>query len=282
MVKKFFYLKILLPVALTVILGGYYYSFNFTPDLNSQTKQVIIENTEQDYSSHSTEHINSKKKQDSLKAQEQRFLAKLNEEHPKKDILNETDTQVLLTKSFKRMHAMGNFFNAKSLQREEIQALLEKPANLEKAQNILLDINTTLSDFGEDQALARVYAIKMLEEQARLGDIKPLYDVSTQLAEQLNHQIESGIELEKGREYDLESLLNIAVKQVNIEELSDPNNVAALLNQSGFRDDMSKQIISYYDNAVFFPLLKKYGREKAKIIVAQVIDVGQNATNTVN
>lgn len=276
-------LKIILPVVLTVTLGTYFYNnFIFTSDLNSQTKKTIIENKEQQYSTQNTEKISSKNKVTSLAIQEQSFLAELNKTHPKKNIVNETDTKLLLTKSFKRMHAMGNFFNAKSLQREEIQALLDNPVNLEKAQNILLDMDATLRDFGEDQALVRVYAIKMLEEQARLGDIQPLYEVSTQLAEQLNSQIESGIELEKGREYDLESLLNIAVKRVNIEELEDPNNVAALLNHSGFRDDMSKKIISYYDNAVFFPLLKKYGREKAKIIVAQVIDVGQNANNTVN
>lgn len=281
--KKKLSFKIILPVVFTVTLGIYFYNgFNFNFDSNTQAKQTTIENTEQQNVSKSTVIISSEKKTTSLEAQEQRFLAKLNKEHPKKDIINETDTKVLLTKSFKRMHAMGNFFNAKSLQREEIQALLENPANLEKAQNILLDIDATMGDFGEDQGLARVYAIKMLEEQAKLGDIEPLYEVSTQLAEQLNSQIESGIELKKGREYDLESLLNIAVKRVSIEELADSNNVAALLNNSGFRDDMSKKVISYYDNAIFFPLLKKYGREKAKTIVAQVIDVGQNVNNTVN
>ncbi|WDE10551.1 hypothetical protein [Thalassomonas haliotis] len=206
-----------------------------------------------------------------LAKQEEAFLAQLEKQHPVSEIEQAKTATIRLNKSFKRMHAMGNYFNAQRLQREEIQVLLEDSDNLDRAKEILLDIEATQQKFGEDQALARVYAIKMIAEQARLGDSQLLYEVTSGLAEQLNQQLELGAVIEGGREHDLEGLLVTAVQGASIEELGDSNNVAAFLEYTGYRYGMKKEIVDQYDAALFFPLKKKYGREKASDILSQVI-----------
>jgi hypothetical protein len=214
-----------------------------------------------------------------LVKQDKTFLENLEKQHPKTKVAQSETPQKLLTKSFKRMHAMGNYFRAEQLQRDEIQILLQDNKNLELAKNILLDLSVTKKEFGESQALARIYAIKMLAEQARLGDLQPLYDVTSSLAEQLNQKINQGGEIANGQEHDLESLLTVAVNRENISDLEDSNNVAALLESTGFHSDMSEKIVGYYDNAVFFPLLSKFGRKKASEIVGQVIVASNVITN---
>ncbi|WP_091991746.1 hypothetical protein [Pseudoalteromonas denitrificans] len=199
------------------------------------------------------------------------FLEKLAHEHPIDNINKQDKIEVVLNKSFKRMHAMSSYFNGQSLQRKELQELLQDPEKLDMAKSILLNFELTKVNFAEDQALARVYAIKMLAETTREGDSSVVYEVTTQLAEQLDQQVQQGLTIQQGREYDLDSLLDIAINQAEINELTDPNNIEYLLFELGYKDDMSTELVQRYDNAVFFPLLKIHGREKASEMVAQVI-----------
>lgn len=202
------------------------------------------------------------------------FLEQLSQTHPKEIFEGQESAARVeyLTHSFKRMHAMSDYFNGQRLQREEIRELIADPSNVDMAKSILLNLAKTNEEYGAEQALARVYALKMLEEVARQGDLKTLTEVTVALAQQLNSVISDGHKIQQGREYDLEELLRISVSHAQLSELVQSEGLSAFLYDLGFDERMSPQLIRFYDNAVFFPLLKQYGREQASAMVAQAMN----------
>ncbi len=209
--------------------------------------------------------------EDFVSKQDKIFLEKLERSHPLPEF-EDTVTSASLDASFQRMHSMGNYFNADHLQRQELSQLLEAHNTLDVAKQIILNPSYAQTEFGENQGLARVYAIRLLAQQAKEGDPSELYLTTSDLAGQLNTTLESGKNIERGRQYDLEKLLRIMVKEKDISEFTDPNVLINFLYEAGFEDGFNQQIVNYYDDAVFFPLLNEYGRERASYYVSSAID----------
>ena len=204
-----------------------------------------------------------------LEKKDRVFLAEIEKTHPKAD-LKASEIEDALEKSFARMHSMGGYFNAERLRQKEIRELLQDPRTLPMAEEVLLDIDSASQLFGDNQALARVYGIKILEMEARDGNPEPLYRVTETLAKELDQMAKAHNKVSKGRDRDLEDLLRIAVKLQDIEELKE--NPEGVLETLGFDSEFSPLVVRQFDNAIFYPLLVKYGREKASAIVSRAIE----------
>jgi hypothetical protein len=175
-----------------------------------------------------------------------------------------------LVLAFNRIQLIGHYFNREALIEQEILTLLETQGTLEEAQHLLLNRQYAKTTYGENQAEARVYAIKMLEIQAKHLNPEPLIATTATLASQLNDAIISNDPLSQNPLQDLEDLLRLSIQYFDsINEFEEPGDIANRLNyQSHFHPKIKEK----YDDALFFPLLRRFGREKASKIVANILE----------
>ncbi|WP_186647239.1 hypothetical protein [Fluviispira vulneris] len=134
-------------------------------------------------------------------------------------------------------------------------------------KNIILDNNFALELSKEDQAYARVFAIQGLKEIALKYDKEPLL----QTMQELSSYLQNKTVLAKGEQADLEDLLRgyLSISDpINIEE-----NIELHLAKMGFNKDMkNREIYDIYDQTLYFFLVEKLGREKAKELLGKFLD----------
>lgn len=93
---------------------------------------------------------------------------------------------ITLSESVREFSA--NQFNLRGLElnRQRVEVLAADNQAVEKAVQILLNKESTLQEFGSEQAAARVFAIRLLGERARQGDLKPLMRTAVDLGETIS------------------------------------------------------------------------------------------------
>jgi hypothetical protein len=171
--------------------------------------------------------------------------------------------------SFKRMHAVASYFNRDALRREEMRELLDDPGIVASAQRAVTDLAYAQQTFGEDQAMARVYALQLLVEAARQGNNGPMRESIASLTETLDQLARTGQPPQKAQDRDLADLLNAAVAQIGAERLE--ADLTGTLAELGYRPILAPEVRKLFDDAVFFPLLDRLGRAEASRRVAQAL-----------
>ncbi len=186
----------------------------------------------------------------------------------------DADRVRLLRQSFREMFAMKDVFSKEKLRSELLSRLAESPANLALAQSALTDPEKTRARFGTDQALARVYAIRLLKTAAEKGDESHLLSTLHELARELDQQVKDGKALEAGRARDLEDLLRAFVSLRDVERLTEEyaeqsmeSAVARLAEECGFRSGYSSQIGKIFANELLYFLQHSYDLDTAGRLV---------------
>ncbi|KZN49712.1 hypothetical protein [Pseudoalteromonas luteoviolacea] len=158
----------------------------------------------------------------------------------------EVSTKERMLVSFNRMQASVGKFNSSGFVKAEIQALLNDPAVIELAKNTLVDLEGAMAEFGDDQALARVYSIKILDELAKQGETSPLYETTAQLAEKLNEQANQDVAFSKRQDLDLEELVFASLN--SFEESQILENPQIVMDELGYSDAQHEKIRKIYGN----------------------------------
>lgn len=175
-----------------------------------------------------------------------------------------------INKEIVQLQKMTPYFNAKMLENEFVMNLDNYSEVLENSKNIILDYDEMIEIYGEDQAKARVYAIKILKIAARNGDTEPLKSTTQLLAQQLS-QIEWQEVSDKKRNYDLEDLIRAYV-EVTTKRNDIEHQIEYLMEVTGFNRSLNADLKDIYDDLFFAKLAPEIGREKASKILAQLID----------
>jgi len=103
--------------------------------------------------------------------------------------------------------------------KEIIQKLAQQEEAIAKSRQALLDVDWAKQTFGEEQAAARVMAIKVLAERAHSGNERDLTEVVGKLGSDYEH-------LDVSRRADLRDLVTELIDVVGAERFfSDPSSV---------------------------------------------------------
>lgn len=132
------------------------------------------------------------------------------------------------------------------------------PKVLEVFQNILIDKEYAKNLLGDDQAYARVFAVKALSEVASKGNADPLINTT----KSLTNNFEKKGDIDKGEAADLHDLVTSYVAMQQPKALE--KDFGEYLSKLGYSKELkNKKIIGVYDEAVYFPLKSKFGKDKA-------------------
>ncbi len=162
----------------------------------------------------------------------------------------------------RRLHQISDHISGQQIQRQTLAELSRQPAQLELASNILTDLNFAEQQFGAEQALSRLYAIKLLEETARLGDIKPLEQTILQLTTVLELQAQQGQSFRKAQDQDLADLLRIRLKYLSLTPTED--NLDLIVAELGFKPELGRAVSKIYGLTLSDALEQQYGFEQAQ------------------
>lgn len=169
-----------------------------------------------------------------------------------------------------RRFAMSqDHLGAYQVQRQDLAQLLRDAGQLPLAEQVLTDLTFAEQQFAQDQALVRVFAIKMLAEAARQGDVVPLQRTAAQLAASLEQQLQQGQPFRKAQQQDLLDLLHARVKLQPLQQ--DVAALTELVQALGYRPGLSQVLTDFYGDALFFALKKQYGRETAMTLTRQAL-----------
>ncbi len=142
------------------------------------------------------------------------------------------------------------------------QQILATPDGSALMREILLDPAFARSAFGDFQAEARFYAIVVLKEAARQGNLDLVVDTAAALANQL---AEVASEPDRGRSEDLMSIAAIVGEKVGSQGLQDGNS--PMLGKLGFTRDLSKPVRILYLRGLFQGVWAADGFEEAQTVV---------------
>ncbi len=178
-------------------------------------------------------------------------------------------TEIWFIQHANRLIQSADHITGQQQQRQLLGELLRSPGQLALAQRLLSDLSYASATYGKEQAMARVVAIKLLQEAARQGDVAPLEQTVWQLSRQLNQQLSQGQSFVKGQQQDLADLLNYRVRLQ--PRGSTATELSAMLQQLGYQPEQQSQIRDIYGDVLFFALKQQYGREKATVLTAQAL-----------
>ncbi|MGY3804677.1 hypothetical protein ACWNT8_11470 [Pigmentibacter ruber] len=131
-------------------------------------------------------------------------------------------------------------------------------------QEILLDKENAIKIAGDNQAYARVFAIKALKELAIIGNQEPLIDTINKITRNFDEKKL----INKGEEADIYDLVSSFISIQNSEELE--KNLGFYLTNIGFKGSLkNKELKDIFDQSVFFSLKSKFGREKTTAIMSK-------------
>ncbi|WP_125779511.1 hypothetical protein [Pseudoalteromonas rubra] len=210
-----------------------------------------------------------------LKKLSDELTAQINQQQPlPRD--GEVTTKERMLISFQRMQSTVGKFNSSSFVKAELRELLHNPETVEVAQATLLDLDAAIAEFGDEQALARVYSIKLLNELAKLGDAGPLHDTTARLAQTLNEQANQNIEFKKRQDLDLEELVHASLDTFDEQQIIDqPHTV---MSELGYFDDQHEKVRKIYAN-MFGSVFMRHASIDESIARVQALFNKQGASN---
>lgn len=130
----------------------------------------------------------------------------------------ESDSASWVKKSniiFNAMHSLYDYVAKDKIRREIMDELLKDPQTIPMAHKILLDNAWTRQAYGKEQAVARVYAIALLERASELKGSQILLDT----AQSLSLVLASQEKISKGEKADLGDVIYAYTKKENPETL---------------------------------------------------------------
>jgi hypothetical protein len=199
------------------------------------------------------------------------FLARLDHEQPR-PVGSTAGPRIRLASAFQRMQAMAPYFNRDALRREEMRELVEDPDAVAIAVRAAVDPAYAREAFGEQQAEARVYSIKLLAEAARRGVPEPLNGAVRTLAASLASALQANRPIGKAQDRDLADLLDTAVASlVEGPRGTLEQDLRSGLRGLGYSPSMPAAVRKVFDDAVFQPLLARVGRAEASRLVAAAL-----------
>ncbi|MBQ4852270.1 hypothetical protein J8L98_05035 [Pseudoalteromonas sp. MMG013] len=158
----------------------------------------------------------------------------------------EVNTKERMLIAFERMQMSVGKFNSSAFMKAELQELLKDSNTVDIAKNTLLNLESAKQNFGEEQALARVYSIKLLEELANQGEPYQLYDTTVKLAEVLDQQALDNQEFLKRQDLDLEELVHASIN--TFEEAQVLDHPETVMTELGYSDEQHDRVRKIYAN----------------------------------
>lgn len=124
-----------------------------------------------------------------------------------------------LSEAFAKMYEVGRMINRDELRDEIMDRLLTQEGSVQMAVHIAADWEYAQTLFGEEQALARVSAIRLLKRAAERGNALPIEDAMGQVGERMN----ASDQWEKGIQQDYTALIAAYVNTRGVDAfLADP------------------------------------------------------------
>jgi hypothetical protein len=159
----------------------------------------------------------------------------------------------------RRMVAVRGLITEERERRSLAQAILATVDGGELVREVLLDPALARNAFGSFQAEARFYAITVLDEAARQGDLDVVVDTASDLAAQL---VAAGGDPDKGRSEDLTDIAVIIGANLGSQGLLDPGSQA--LAKIGYTPDLPAPVRRLYIDGLFQGVWKAEGLDSAQ------------------
>jgi hypothetical protein len=163
---------------------------------------------------------------------------------------------------FRRMVAVRGLITQERERRALAQEILAAPEGNELVREILLNPELARQAFGEFQAEARMYAITVLDEAARQGNVDVAISTAGELAGQLR---DAGGAPDKGRAEDLIDIATVVAHNVGSRGLVDGDR--QVLARLGFEGDLPPAVRQLYVDGFFQGVWKAEGIRTAKATV---------------
>lgn len=167
------------------------------------------------------------------------------------------DQNALIAKTsliFREMHALRTYAFREEVRARLMDDLLQDPQSIPLAKQILTDQNFAVREFKDDQAVARVYAIALLEHQAKTAGTSELLDTAQKLAIAL---AETG-DVSHGKSQDLDDLVYAYAK------MEDATILSAKLPHLAQQFALTQLTLGPIRNGLFYALRGKIGEEPAR------------------
>jgi hypothetical protein len=146
--------------------------------------------------------------------------------------------------AFVAMNKLRTYFDKDRIRNEMADELLRHKDALPLSSRILIDNAFARQQFGEDQAVARVYAIYLLKREAVKGNTEPIRRTTAELSKFLAAKPE----ISKGERQDLDDLLSAYLENQDKKEVR--KNMPQLLGSLAY----SKPLSDIYKEVFFFAL----------------------------
>jgi ribosomal protein S24E len=156
--------------------------------------------------------------------------------------------------AFTQMHELRTYAFKEEIRAKVMDDLLADERTLPLVKRILLDKEFTHQSYGENQAVARVYAIKLLEHDAKTNGSSQLLEVAQELASVL---AQSG-DTTQGRAQDLDDLVYAYAQR------EEPETLHARLGELASRFMVNEHTSTPIRNGLFFALKPYIGEEQAR------------------
>jgi hypothetical protein len=159
---------------------------------------------------------------------------------------------------FRRMIAVRGLITQEKERRALAQQVLAAPDGAELMRTILLDPEFARTAFDKFQAEARFYAITVLDEVARRGNVDFVEDVAAALGKQL---AQGTGEIDRGRAEDLRGLATAIGRGLGSAGIQDVRSPA--LAKLGISQSMAPPVRQLYVEGLFYGVWKAESIEQA-------------------
>jgi hypothetical protein len=170
-----------------------------------------------------------------------------------------------VTEAFRGMIAVRGLVIQDKERRALAQQILAMPEAAMMMRDILLDPAFARAAFGEFQAEARFYAVSVLKEVARQGNLDFVSETAAGLTSQL---VAAGGEPDRGRAEDMMSVVAIVGESVGADGLKDANSPA--MAALGCTPDLAKPVRVLCLRGLFQGVWAADGIEQAQGVVDRV------------
>lgn len=171
--------------------------------------------------------------------------------------------------SYREMRAVQGLYNQRVERERHVKQILESPHGLAIASKALTDFAFAQEAFGEFQAEARYFSIEVLKAASSQSNQEPIASTASQLAQQLTLLSADSEDFKKGRREDLYDLVTAYIDVVGEDYLSSAD--MTVIQQLGYTREMPAHLRKVYDDALFFRLNVRFGRQRAVAITSSLL-----------
>ncbi|MDY7232921.1 hypothetical protein [Hyalangium rubrum] len=171
--------------------------------------------------------------------------------------------------SYREMKAVQGLYNQRVERERHVKKILESPHGVAIASKSLTDFTFAQEAFGEFQAEARYFSIDVLKATSSQGNHEPLMSTASQLAQQFALLSADSEGFKKGRREDLYDVLTAYIDVVGEDFLSSAD--MKVMQQLGYTPQLPAHVRKVYDDALFFRLNVKFGRQRAVAITSSLL-----------